>query len=112
MPLHRIHKIVTIKFIAPPSDSKKVVFKLRSVSNIVIAAASTGKDNSNKNAVINIAQQYKGKVSKDIPLHRIHKIVTIKFIAPPIEEKPAKCKLKIAASTAGPECAQTLANGG
>jgi len=34
------------------------------------------------------------------------------LIAPPIEEIPAKCKLKIAASTAGPECAHELARGG
>jgi hypothetical protein len=31
------------------------------------------------------------------------KIVTIKLIAPKIEEAPAKCKLKIAKSTEGPE---------
>jgi|TARA_B110001450_G_scaffold122839_1_gene115733 hypothetical protein len=31
------------------------------------------------------------------------KIVTIKFIAPKIDEIPAKCKLKIAKSTAPPE---------
>lgn len=30
-------------------------------------------------------------------------IVTIKFIAPAIEEMPAMCKLKIAKSTDGPE---------
>ena len=88
------------------------MFKLRSVNNIVIAAANTGNDNNNKNAVTKIDQQYKGNVSNDIPRQRIHKIVTIKLIAPPIEEKPAICKLKIAASTAGPECAQTLAKGG
>jgi len=29
----------------------------------------------------------------------------IKLAAPKIEEIPAKCKLKIAKSTAGPECA-------
>jgi hypothetical protein len=32
-------------------------------------------------------------------------IVTIKLIAPKIEDAPAICKLKIAKSTAGPECA-------
>jgi hypothetical protein len=30
-------------------------------------------------------------------------MVTIKLIAPAIEEAPAKCKLKIAKSTDGPE---------
>jgi len=36
----------------------------------------------------------------------------MKFIAPSIEEIPAKCKLKIAISTAGPECACIPAKGG
>jgi len=36
----------------------------------------------------------------------------MKLIAPKIEEAPAKCKLKIAKSTDGPECACTLAKGG
>jgi len=40
------------------------------------------------------------------------KIVTIKLIAPKIDEAPAKCKLKIAKSTEGPECACTLDKGG
>jgi hypothetical protein len=39
-------------------------------------------------------------------------IVTIKLIAPNNEEIPAKCKLKIAISTAGPECPTLLAKGG
>jgi hypothetical protein len=33
------------------------------------------------------------------------KIVTIKLIAPIIEEAPDRCRLKIARSTAGPEWA-------
>jgi hypothetical protein len=32
-------------------------------------------------------------------------IVTIKLIAPIIEEAPERCRLKIARSTEGPECA-------
>ena len=39
-------------------------------------------------------------------------IVTIKFIAPAIDEAPDKCKLNIARSTDGPECASILLNGG
>jgi len=39
-------------------------------------------------------------------------IVVIKFIAPNKEDTPAKCKLKIAKSTEGPECATTPLNGG
>jgi hypothetical protein len=40
------------------------------------------------------------------------KIVVIKFIAPIIEEAPAKCKLKIAKSTEAPGCPSKLLNGG
>lgn len=36
----------------PPAGSKKVVFKLRSVNNMVIPAARTGSDNNSKTAVI------------------------------------------------------------
>jgi hypothetical protein len=39
-------------------------------------------------------------------------MVTIKFIAPAIEEIPAICKLKIAKSTAGPEWLIAPDNGG
>jgi hypothetical protein len=39
-------------------------------------------------------------------------IVTIKFIAPNIEDTPAKCKLNIAKSTAPLECAKIPLNGG
>jgi len=38
--------------------------------------------------------------------------VTIIFIDPAIEAAPAKCKLKIAKSTEGPECAVGPDNGG
>jgi hypothetical protein len=70
---------------------------------MVIAPANTGNDNTNKKAVINTAQAYKGNLCINIPGARILKIVTIKFIAPKIEDTPAKCKLKIAKSTEGPE---------
>jgi hypothetical protein len=46
------------------------------------------------------------------PGTRILKIVVIKFIAPNIEDIPAKCKLKMARSTAPPECATMLLSGG
>jgi hypothetical protein len=86
--------------------------KLRSVNSIVIAPAKTGKDNNNKKAVIKTAHTYKGSLCINIPGLRILKIVTIKLIAPNIEETPAICKLKIAKSTEGPECAKPLDNGG
>jgi len=61
---------------------------------------------------MNTAHAYKGILCMNIPGHLIFKIVTIKLIAPKIEDAPAKCKLKIAKSTEGPECACTLDNGG
>jgi hypothetical protein len=42
----------------------------------------------------------------------IFKIVTIKLIAPNKDEIPAKCKLKIAKSTAPLECAAIEESGG
>jgi hypothetical protein len=79
---------------------------------IVIAPASTGKDSNNKIAVIKTVQTNKGNLLKVIPLHLIFWIVTIKLIAPAIDEIPAKCKLKIAQSTLAPEWAKTPLSGG
>jgi hypothetical protein len=39
-------------------------------------------------------------------------MVTIKLIAPAIDDTPAKCNEKIPASTEAPECAKTPLNGG
>lgn len=75
----------------------------RSVNNIVMPPARTGKDKSNKTAVINIDQTNKGNKNIFKPRQRILDIVTIKLIAPIIEEAPAMCKAKIAKSTDGPE---------
>lgn len=47
-----------------------------------------------------------------MPCPRIFIIVTIKLIAPAIDDAPEKCKLKIAKSTEGPECASIPLNGG
>jgi len=62
--------------------------------------------------VIKTAHTYKGNLCINIPGARILKMVTIKLIAPKIEDAPAICKLKIAKSTDGPECACPLDNGG
>ena len=53
--------------ITTTSRSKKVVLKLRSVNNIVIAPANTGKDSNNKKAVIKILQTNKGMLNNPIP---------------------------------------------
>jgi hypothetical protein len=66
------------------------VLKLRSVSNIVIAPANTGNDSSSNQAVIQTAQTNKGVRLAVIPGARIFVIVTMKLIAPKIEETPAK----------------------
>lgn len=96
----------------PPFGSKKDVLKFLSVNNIVIAPAKTGKDNKSKNAVMNTAQTKSGVRCAVMPGDLIFSIVTIKFIAPKIEETPARCKLKIAKSTDPPEWACIPASGG
>ena len=79
--------------------------KLRSVSSIVIAPANTGRDRRRRKAVIRTDHTKRGSLCINIPGPRILKMVTIKLIAPRIEEAPDRCRLKIARSTAGPECA-------
>jgi len=89
-----------------------VVLKFRSVNNIVIAPAKTGKDNNSKMAVISTDHTNKGIESKVSEEERIFIIVVIKLMAPKIEEIPAKCNLKIAKSTANPEWNKFPAKGG
>jgi hypothetical protein len=57
----------------------------------VIAPANTGKDNNNKKAVIYTAQTNNGVRFAVIPGARIFVIVTIKLIAPKIDDTPAIC---------------------
>jgi len=84
----------------PENGSKKLLLKFLSNKSIVMAPAKTGNDSNNKKAVINIVQTNKGIIVIYKPKQRILQIVTIKFIAPAIEDTPAKCKLNIAKSTA------------
>jgi hypothetical protein len=79
---------------------------------MVIAPANTGKDNNNKNAVINTAQTNNGILCIFIAGARIFITVVIKLIAPKIDDAPAKCKLKIARSTDPPEWLSIPDNGG
>jgi hypothetical protein len=88
------------------------VLKFLSVNNIVIPPARTGKEISNKNEVINIAQTNKGILIRVNPRALMLKIVLMKLIAPDIDAIPAKCKLRIAKSTAGVECANIPESGG
>lgn len=79
---------------------------------MVIPPASTGRESSNNTAVTNMAQPNKGTLWSTCPGIRIFIIVEIKFIAPNIEEIPAKCNEKMARSTDPPLWAWTPAKGG
>lgn len=96
----------------PPEGSKNEVLKLRSVNNIVIAPARTGRDKRSKIAVIKTDHTNNGMRSRDIPGDRILIIVVIKLIAPKIEEIPAKWREKIAISTEAPEWEMLDESGG
>ena len=74
----------------PPAGSKNLVLKFRSVSNIVIAPANTGRDKSNRKEVTNIDQTNNLTRSKLIAEERILKIVVIKLIEANKDEAPAK----------------------
>lgn len=78
------------------------MFRLRSVSSIVIPAASTGSDRRSKTAVIITDQTNRGVWYWDKAGGFMLIMVVIKLIAPRIEEMPAKCREKIARSTDAP----------
>lgn len=88
------------------------MFRFRSVSNIVIAPASTGNDSSSSTAVIATAHTNKGTRSSRRPCQRMLMTVVIKLIAPKIDETPAKCREKITMSTEGPAWAILDESGG
>ena len=67
------------------------MLKLRSVNNIVIAPARTGRLVTSRTAVIDIAHSNRGKRSKEISLVvREQVIVVRKLILPRIDEIPAR----------------------
>lgn len=96
----------------PAAASKKAVLKFLSKSNIVIPPAKTGNANNKRIAVIKTDQTNKGILRRLIIETLMFNIVTIKFIAPNIEESPANRKLIIAKSTAGPDRAKLPERGG
>jgi len=57
----------------------------------VIAPAKTGNDNNSRKAVMKTAQTNNGVRFALIPGTRMLVIVTMKLIAPKIDETPAKC---------------------
>ena len=73
----------------PPEESKNEVFKFRSVNNIVIAPAKTGRDKSSRIVVMRIDQIKRETLSRDIDFIRIFKIVEIKLITSRLEDIPA-----------------------
>ncbi len=79
-----------------------MVPKLRSVSSMVMAPASTGSDSKSRNTVTRIDQTNSGILCRVMPGARMLKIVVMKLMAPRIEEAPARCSDRIAKSTAGP----------
>lgn len=81
------------------------MLKLRSVSSLVIAPANTGRDRTRRKAVTSTAHTKRGSLCLKRPGARLLKIVTMKLIAPLIDAAPDRCRLKIARSTEGPECA-------
>lgn len=66
---------------------------------MVMAPASTGRDRSNRIAVIKTDHTKSGILSIDVFEVRMLIVVVIKFTAPRMEDAPAKCNLKIAIST-------------
>ena len=88
------------------------MFKLRSVNNIVIAPAKTGKDNNRRTAVTKTDHANSGIRSKSIPNTRKLPKVLIKLTAPKIDLTPARCSEKIAKSTEPPAWATLLDKGG
>jgi hypothetical protein len=83
----------------PPVGSKNEVLKLRSVNNIVMAPAKTGKESNKRTAVIKTDHTKSGIESRLLVDDRMFMIVVIKLMAPKIDEAPARCSLKIAKST-------------
>src|ERR1700739_1621856 len=86
----------------PWSAEKNVVPKLRSVSSMVMAPASTGSDNSSRNTVTRIDHTNSGILCRYMPGARMLKMVVMKLMAPRIEEAPARWIERMAKSTAGP----------
>ena len=87
------------------------MLKLRSVNNIVIAPASTGRESKRRMAVRSTAHTNKGISSIVMPSPFILEIVVIKLALPKMLLTPAKCKEKIPRSTAPPLCPTVLKGG-
>lgn len=89
-----------------------MVFRFRSVSSIVIPAASTGSDRRSRMAVISTDQTNSGVWYCESAGGFMLIAVVIKLMAPRMEEIPAKWSEKIARSTEAPAWARLPARGG
>src|SRR5437764_2206404 len=69
---------------------------------MVIAPASTGSDNNNRNTVTRIDHTNSGILCRVMPGARMLKMVVMKLMAPRIDDAPAKWIERMAKSTAGP----------
>lgn len=78
--------------------------KLRSVNNIVMAPAKTGRDRRRRKAVNSTDHANKGMISNVRPPPRILAIVVIKLMDPRMEDTPARWSEKMPKSTAEPGC--------
>ena len=78
----------------------------------MIPPAKTGRASNNSIAVIKMDHTNKGIFRRLMIETLIFKMVTMKLIAPNIEDIPARCKAIITMSTDGPEWASPLDSGG
>jgi hypothetical protein len=79
---------------------------------MVIAPASTGRDNKSKTVVIKIDHTNSGVLAHPMPSRRMLMMVVIKLIAPRIDLAPAKWRLKIVKSTEALPWASAAERGG
>lgn len=89
-----------------------MVFRFRSVSNIVIPAARTGRDSRSSTAVIRTDHTNNGVWYCEIEGGFMLMMVVIKLMAPRIDDTPARCREKMVKSTEAPACARFPARGG
>ena len=78
------------------------MWKLRSVSNMVNAPASTGSASRSRKAVIKTDHGNNGIRNIVMPGARMLMIVAMKLIEPMIDDAPARCIDRMTKSAAGP----------
>ena len=91
---------------------RKLYFKFRSVSSMVIPAARTGKDNRSNTAVTRTDHTKSGVWYWVMAGGFMLIIVVIKLMAPRIETMLARCREKMVRSAEAPACSRFPAKGG